>query len=97
MLPMTLVLNARSQVTWAGWHYLTSPLGAYATIPGIIANPVSPDTIPGFEGGVGGIPTAVQAAKGSLWMALDDDGDCWVMRGEFGPETRNTRMPVWSV
>lgn len=79
-----------------GWYYQPTKLGLFAIIPGQIANPVGIEALTQFEGEIDGYPTAVRAWKDSLWVAyLSSEGDTYVLRGMFGPETRDSGIPLW--
>ena len=92
--------NGRSGDTLWGWSYHATKLGLFAIdVTGPVVNPVGPgEGLPGqgFEGPPDGYPTAVKAFKDSLWVAyLNPDGDSYLFRGTFGPQTAATGRPEW--
>jgi hypothetical protein len=86
--------NARSMTEAFGWLYVTTALGLVAIKPGVEENPVGPGDIAGYEGPAGR-PTAVMFHKSSLWLAEQVGADVYIWRGIFGPETRDTGIPLW--
>lgn len=88
------VNNAKQFATLFGWQYVITEIGLLAIIPGEVENHVGPGSEQGFEGPTGK-PTAVTVYKNSVWLAEDVDGDTYIWRGVFGPETAANGKPDW--
>ncbi len=95
-------LNGANGASLWGWHYHATKLGLYAVQPvGPVENPVGPgEGLAGqaFEGPIDGYPIALRAFKDSLWVSyLSSEGDSWLLRGIYGPQTAGTGRPEWFV
>lgn len=76
-----------------GWNYIITAIGLRAMQPGV-DNPVGiGESMRGFTGHTG-VPTAVWANRGELWVVYNDDGDIYGYRGGFGPRTAATGQPL---
>ncbi len=78
-----------------GWNYAMTSIGLRALQPGI-DNPVGlGERMRGFTGH-DGIPHAIWAERGELWVVYaTTNGELYGYRGAFGPETANTGQPLW--
>ena len=77
-----------------GWNYAITAIGLRAIQPGV-DNPVGiGERMRGFTGH-GGVPTAIWAERGELWVAYTTPaGDVYGYRGAFGAETAQTGQPL---
>lgn len=77
-----------------GWNYAITAIGLRAIQPGA-DNPVGiGERMRGFTGH-NGIPHAIWANRGELWVVyLDANGDLYGYRGTFGPQTAGTGQPA---
>lgn len=77
-----------------GWNYAITGIGLRAIQPGA-DNPVGiGERMRGFTGH-NGVPHAIWANRGELWIVyLDTNGDLYGYRGTFGPQTAATGQPA---
>jgi hypothetical protein len=91
-------LSSQNGQQWAdpgwGWNYAITAIGLRAIQPGI-DNPVGiGERMRGFTGH-DGVPTAIWAERGELWIVYKTtQGDLYGYRGAFGPETAATGQPL---
>lgn len=77
-----------------GWAYYTSITGLRCVNLQGDDNPVGVgERMRGFTGH-SGIPSAIWAARGELWIVYNDEGNIYAYRGVFGPETAGTGQPL---
>ena len=95
------LLNHRSVqngIQWAdpgwGWNYAITAIGLRAIQPGV-DNPVGiGERMRGFTGH-NGVPTALWAERGELWVVYTaSNNDLYGYRGAFGPDTAGTGQPL---
>ena len=95
------LLNHRSTkngIQWAdpgwGWNYAITSIGLRA-IQGGVDNPVGiGERMRGFTGH-NGVPTALWAERGELWVVYENtSGEIYGYRGTFGQQTGNTGQPI---
>lgn len=79
-----------------GWNYYRSVMGLRAHDLRGNDNPIGVgERMRGFTGH-NGIPTAIFAARGELWVVYQTStGTSYGYRGVFGPETANTGQPLF--
>jgi hypothetical protein len=77
-----------------GWNYAITSIGLRAIQPGV-DNPVGiGERMRGFTGH-DGVPHAIWAERGELWIVYQaKNNDLYGYRGAFGPETANTGQPL---
>lgn len=89
------LLNGSKMTEQWGWIYFITDGGLRCWAPNT-SNPVGPEAYKGFEGPIDGKPTEVWAVDESLFCTyLTTSGDSYILRGEFGPSTADTGMPLW--
>jgi hypothetical protein len=90
--------SSHNGIQWAdpgwGWNYAITAIGLRAIQPGI-DNPVGiGERMRGFTGH-DGVPHAIWAERGELWIVYQaKNNDLYGYRGAFGPETAATGQPL---